>query len=409
MFGDRHRRDEVCENKSYLLEQVVENTITKNRDITIDVFLEVGYGSVLLDDNDIEQFSKKEREPRRLNNNFYIDSFENYFVNSADCFVSPRQPTCSERYPNARFHNIDFRDTLRSECIELLTHIKFTYPGLSPLFNGKYYLFQLYDSIFPTLQSLLKVAKGPWEDLAHFIHKMISLRITRYKEEIRQDESYDIKIDFPIGYYDDFIEDLAAVILDPESEPSYYIKQLYKSISHVQDQTLHIPLKKLVDTTIARIRTTYTSPRVSLEFLEFQQNKLYTVSQREYEAKGKELNKALKTVHDITTSILDLYTVIRMMKSDYQNIIMYCGKTHSNGIVNLLSQLFPDIELSPLYENDGNQCISIPMYDGALLFTPDIYQDKPVKHVPAKKADEKNYNPRYPSRRLVALRKLVAD
>ena len=167
MFGDRHTRDEACENKSYLLEQVVENTITKNRDIMIDVFLEVGYGSVLLDVNDIEQFSKKESEPRRLENNIYIESFQNYFVNSADCFVSPRRPTCEKRYPNARFHNIDFRDTLRSECIELLTHIKFTYPDLSPLFNGKYYLVQLCDSIFPNLKSLLNFAKEPWTDLAH--------------------------------------------------------------------------------------------------------------------------------------------------------------------------------------------------------------------------------------------------
>jgi len=95
------------------------------------------------------------------------------------------------------------------------------------------------------------------------------------------------------------------------------------------------------------------------------------------------------------------------MKSDYQHIIMYCGKTHSTHIVHLLSQLFPDIELSPLYENDDKQCISIPMYDGALLFTPDVYQDKPVKHVPVKKAVEKYYNPRYPSRRLVALRKSI--
>lgn len=441
MFGDRHERTEECKHKSYLLEQVVENTIDHDRDRYIDVFYEEGYGSIFLnermnikkaehimatydplyDDPSVYQDALERKNiPFELENSSYIHSFINYFVNSADCFMKPRQPTCSERYPNARFHSIDLRDTLRTECIELLTEIRIQYPRLRTLFNNTDYQWHL-SSNFNELLTILHDYSGPKKELAHFIHNMISLRIKRFRKERDIDSNYQLKIKYPVGIDEyDFFEELAAVILEPESEPLYCIKKLYKSISHVQDKTLHAPLRQLVDDTITRIRTMYSSDllHVSMAFLHYKGQQSHSIYKKsgnqeakdDYMRKKNEFYELSDIIMLITVPILDLYALIRMMKSNYQYIIMYYGNDHTNNIVDLLIHLFPTIKLSPLYTNNDKQCLTIPMQDGMLSFTQDVDINKPFKYgftyAPMVKASPKDDEP-YPSQRLEELRRVV--
>ena len=443
MFGDKHERTEECENKSYLLEQVVENTIEHHPDIMIDVFYEEGYGSLFLfermmikkaerdmanfdpfydDPSEYEDIVYRKNVPFELENDMYMKSFINYFVNSADCFMKPRQPTACERYPNARFHSIDLRDTLRTECIELLTDIRIQHPSLKLLFSNTEYQWRLFNE-FDELLTILQDYSGPKKELANFIHDMISLHRKRLRTEREIDRDFQFLVDYPLGIDEyDFFEELAAVILDPDTDPTrlYFIKKLYKSISHVQDKALHAPLKKLVDDTLSYIRATYNSDLlpVSMAFLKYKGKQAYALFKKSkskeadeiHQRKKKEFHDLGNDIMDITVPLLDLYVLIRMMKSENQHIIMYYGDEHTTNITLLLIHLFPSIQLSPLYTNNDKQCITIPMKDGILSFSNNLDKERPFKYgyidEPTKKATHKE-DEAYPSHHLQELRRVV--
>jgi hypothetical protein len=452
LFGDRHYRKEECKNDSYLLEHVTEKTIDTTTE-DIDVFYEIGYGYLLMDEFLLRKSLRfelkylktlgrthpdyvylykrynKKKITTELPNSSYFDSFINYFLNKADCFMKPRRPTCNQRYPNARFHNIDFRTTLQAECNDLLNVITFQnglfgnvlitgFKSDSDVDSDEKELIPRKKTLIEQLVVLSGILKNVemasyYKELAQWLNQMILLRIKRYSEEKRRVPTYKFPeeaYNSAIGYGEhSFLEDLAAVILEPESDSElpYYVKKLYKSILKIRNQTIQFFLKKLVDDTIISVQTKYRGKlNVSQDFLKtLLKNE---VNFAEKESIKKEYEELVQTLINVTSPIIELYTIIRLMKPNYKNIIMYVGDLHTENMVSMLDSLSQlnslfHIRMSPLYTNNERQCIAIPMHNGILSFDTISHNDKPFIITPVKQAIQKE-DESYPSRELLSRR-----
>jgi hypothetical protein len=106
LFSDCHDNINQSSMNSMYLHELVDQTLSHyqetHSDMTIDIMAEYGFGRIQ---------SHHVKEELYRNNNMPIFLFENYFL-SKGCFIRPVHETAKSNYPNARFHNADFRYTL---------------------------------------------------------------------------------------------------------------------------------------------------------------------------------------------------------------------------------------------------------------------------------------------------------
>lgn len=102
LFSDVHRRMTTCKEDSIFLHELIDRTLEKHKEdgVKIDIFAEYGFGQTLYD-----------TKQKKLDTTQYISLFNSYYL-SQECLYRPRHPQCQIHYPNARFHNGDFRSTL---------------------------------------------------------------------------------------------------------------------------------------------------------------------------------------------------------------------------------------------------------------------------------------------------------
>ena len=106
LFSDMHSPSTNCRQDSVFLHELINTTLShyqERDDEKIDIFTELGFGEAL-----------HEQERRELDTGNYLRLFNSYYL-SRDCLYRPHHPECHTSYPNARFHNGDYRTTLFSE------------------------------------------------------------------------------------------------------------------------------------------------------------------------------------------------------------------------------------------------------------------------------------------------------
>lgn len=115
-FGDRHVNQSYCRGDEKIpLYTLIHNTIQhyKNKNETIDVFFERGFGSLE------SQFGSIDEYPYHKEDMSYIEYTYRRFEKDG-CFHRPRDARCKKKYSNARFHSIDFRQTLHADILNFL-------------------------------------------------------------------------------------------------------------------------------------------------------------------------------------------------------------------------------------------------------------------------------------------------
>jgi hypothetical protein len=103
LFGDMHVNITSCGEREIHHSKLIGNTLRYFKDI--DFFAEIGFGS------EKENTFTKET-PTDTAHIFF--TFTTFFQKG--CFKQPVDGRCLANFPNSRFHNIDFRQTLQYEC-----------------------------------------------------------------------------------------------------------------------------------------------------------------------------------------------------------------------------------------------------------------------------------------------------
>jgi len=87
---------------------------------TVDVFAEIGFGT----EKELS-FPLHRLESSKATKEFFQNHITNTFLQfyQKGCFKKPVDGRCLANFPNSRFHNIDFRQTLKGECDKVIRDI----------------------------------------------------------------------------------------------------------------------------------------------------------------------------------------------------------------------------------------------------------------------------------------------
>lgn len=408
LFGDIHSYSTQCKEPRVELTTLVENTLRGQEQV--DVFVETGFGDYTYGSHaSIPHTSNPYFQPRlgqvypmmthtgrmewrddelTLLNRNYLDNFIHYFASYHDCFLRPRQETCSNHFPRARFHSIDMRMTLWYES----THC---FLGLFP--SSLTSCVDISEYVGKTLQAEKQVVEhartssGKERSILIWIHSLLHARLTRLR--VRHDTIPLTRNDLFLLAIDqtEFIKDLwwcTVVQSFPlpdtkqlnQGEPPYPIYRLLHHVNAVTEK-LRPACRSLIRSSIQSIIVSHQ--HVPLSYLSH-------VSERD-------------SVYADTAIFQDLFTLIRTLRDDVKHVIVYAGANHIHRFLGMIKSIQRESVLvwkeSTVFGYDElrqpshmkHQCISIPVDNDSLSFSSDVVVD------PARIVHELSIEPVIPS------------
>ena len=389
-FGDDHLKRTQCSDPhalsltSLLVSSFnnVNNVNNVNNEINIDMFVEVGLGL----------------QPKHETN--YLNSLIKQFQNHYGCLLKNQEnrEKCTSHFPNVRFHNIDFRYTLYSEYMEVISYIIKNVEGsvsnTDLMLNviHQYALELMAGSEHEALRVPYSTSFFRDRELQRlsWIYDMVRARknlygfhcLTSFSETMEQ---FIIDLYYLIGI-SPVITNNNALLPSPMCNlyPPYLLKKPYyfyrlsheyrtipevikdSSVQQRFDMALKLYLKKN-HLSYKRIRSLF----------------IWATSTYPYTRKIDGHYLVDYCVMNMA-SFMDMYVCFRAMKPYINNVIIVCGVYHIATINQLFAELGLDSKVSasfstivPEYDK-GVQCISVPVtsFDNPqLLFNDDLYRD----------------------------------
>jgi hypothetical protein len=406
LFGDKHVIMDQSKEKIVLLESVLEETIQSTSEKT-DIYLETGFGSALLRYRELHHQSEQTEtmylHELQVLSNSYLQSFENYFITKADCFMKPRKYTSKIQYPNTHFHSIDLRDTLENHCISIINPICIRL-HLFEYYSGT--MIENIDELYERYKSWISIIQHEMRSWIHthqhdptlekelflhiWLHTMITLRGKRIQYLYNINAIHRRDLLYPIGIFVNysFLFDVAEVILHPTPDSSIIdilSKEMVDKYVPYEQYILSSKIKKI-------------NHPIQFIIFELYKKKIDDIKNKYYFYKLP--LRSLASIFDITSWLMEFYMLCRLMKQDHNRIMIYIGNSHTASLIDLLKNISLCISYSPLYTNQGKQCIKIPY---PLTFTDELYKDIGSDHVESIRATSLTLK-KYPSSYLQFLR-----
>lgn len=356
LFGDVHVTASRCSEASAIpLEKIVERTllIHKEKDIPIDVFCEVQLGRM---------FSVNQV------NDDYLDTFYNYFYTHYGCFDTTKDKCNSYMSPH-RFHNIDFRHTLYVDMYKTLSIIhdprQFTNHTYSAYEENVQSVKTKIEELVRLVPELSKIVR--FYIWIHFVVSIRGLYVKKCREHYKSQHPRTTEAQLDVRYKSyykilddgstyDFVLDLYyAMIKKTYPMPSmktiidkkfpdqpiplpFYMERYTHVISKLPSRRLQEVTTQLVMEVITTLKTSHNETDfISLSYNDQISNAVFT-----------------------SIVLMDLYSILRICKPTYNNIIIYEGQEHTTQMVTLctrLSELYgggASIQLSNEYGSDKN-------------------------------------------------------
>ena len=339
--------------------QLLENTLVKQKNVPIDVFVEVGLGY----------------EGDKTTN--YLNSLITTFQKKYNCLTG-RPELCKDSFPKVNFHNVDVRHTLFLEYKVVLDSMK--------RFEYDYILYQLIK--YATLLTEGKKDQLPY---ASYDNKRELLRLfwvydmIQYRRELYQDrgEPYAKNVGL-------FLLDLYYVMLLykkgietenylhrflPENIKIFYKPYYHYRLSHEYRLTPEVITNELVrsqfELAITKKLNYITSSYSPLQL------------KQDLHKKNKTMGQLVDQSVMYTSWIMDMYVCFRSMKPYINHIIIILGVHHINQMKEFMNDLEISIKESIRFENNSFQCISIPLADQSLLIDTDHLFEQIIPEKPS--------------------------
>lgn len=344
-FGDIHAVGTHCDESEPFtpLPVLVDQTLKYYKNNNIDIYYEFALGS------------------NRVHfRNTYIGYFHRFFSKKG-CFYHPRDVQCELEYPNARFHSVDFRATLKQQVDEKIKQ------------TGKTNISEIKESIFQEIMPFInKYEQEGFIFEKEFIFLNFILHILSENPEKYKTYLFNSSINFGgalylllkdqnrLRYYVDIRDNKMKKIPGIDSFPStdievlhYPFFLLHKSISKIEDPILQTNLLQLI-----------------------QQRVKKWSSKRDYSQEMREQSfpdRLSGFSSDECSELLDFYVLIRLFKSSQKRVILYMGMDHVGSVINLLESL--SLKSIQIYEfvkqtdykgiidskHQISQCIPVPI------------------------------------------------
>jgi len=359
-FGDIHQVGTHCTEKYTTLHHLVDYTLKYNehkedkeedKEDKIEIYYELGLGNTRLHVH-----------------NTYIAQFLRFF-NKKGCFYQPRDVQCEIEYPNARFHSIDYRETIK---IKINNKIK-KMPEMYDISTIKNLIFE---EMIPFLQ---KYQREGFVIEKEFIFLNFILHILGENPEKHKNYIYNSSLNFAGALY--------ILIKDPLRMRMYI---------DVKDGN---KMKKIPRIDESRIDTfflfyPYYDLYQSIDKLDSPvKNSIYELIRqriRKWDIKPSYSKWLRENNFDINayaldecSELLDFYVLIRLFKSSQKRVILYMGSDHVRSIIHLLESLsindllirefvkeYEVNDINDIKEDIGHnfsQCIYVPVLKSSIL------------------------------------------
>lgn len=359
-IGDDHNKKTSCLSSDALdMLSLLTNTFDHPHP-ELDVFVEVGLGYI-----------GKERDA-------YLSKLVHYFK-AYHCLSNRPEDRerCGLRFPEVRFHCVDFRHTLYLEYQQV---IDYWYSHARRMDKEELlkelirYGNQLamtkkvpYDSSFRYARELRKIA---------WIYDMVQARIMRYNQ---------LSYEYPFAHtLSEFIVDLYTLICIGELEWKNPIKMLYPE--HLKNKQAYYTSRLANEYSEIPEVIKYEDIRYRFDYaLETRIKKIASSSTFSDIMKDTSYSrtKLLQQASVQLSWLMDMYTCFRLVKPYVTQSIVILGVDHINqinefmtelGIQSIRSKRFYNLLDMDKYDH-GVQCVSIPVDEDGLDLSDDLFED----------------------------------
>lgn len=308
LFGDEHSSLYYnCNDKSSV--DIIKFLKNKFKLTTepIDFFVEQHYNTIE------EPYKYKKQNTKKLEKNIeiqtaYLGKVRSTFLKDG-CFRRDKKK-CNNKYPNIRFHAGDFRGALKSPNINKIRDLYWNY-----LTNKDYMILLLYTNNISSLKKELSVIFNKFNTISKIVTSFRKcLKTKKMRDQfIKISPIFRKKVEL-------YIEDTIEKYIKQSIKYDNYVKEL-KELLYNKSNTEKYKIKILIEN----------------------------------------IYKIFWSGNDFVSMfllIMDSYLIARMMKDEYNNIIVYAGEVHIQNYILFFTKYMKG-EIKSIGKTSTLRCITI--------------------------------------------------